>query len=182
MENNENIGATAQNTENTQVPEKDYKKEYEKQLLEIEKLRNSISKTNSENAEYKRQEADRKKKELESLPEVERLTKELEAERNARKADTAEIAQLKLEKEFVANGFTADETTKLINSNFAVKDIAEIIKSRVDEAVKSAKAEFTKNSTSKGLLGGGTVDKGSEKSDFQKHQESKLHNSTVVEL
>lgn len=182
MENNENNGVTTQNTQNTQTETKNYQQEYENQKLEIERLKNAISKTNSENAEYKRQEAERKKKELDSLPEVERLTKELEAERNARKADTAEIAKLKLERDFSAQGFSAEETAKLIDGNFAPKDIADIIKARVDEGVKSAKAEATKASTADSLLGNGTANKGDGKSDFQKHQESKHNKSTIVEL
>lgn len=182
MENNENNGATTQDSPNTVADERNYKQEYENQKLEIERLKNAISKTNSENAEYKRQEVERKKKELDSLPEVERLTKELEAERNAREAEKAEIARLKLEKEFSANGFSAEETAKLIDGNFAPKDIADIIKARVDEGVKSAKAEATKSSTAETLLGNGTANKGDSKSDFQKHQESKQTQSTKVEL
>ena len=182
MDNNGNNGVTTQTTEPTQAETKNYQQEYENQKLEIERLKNAISKTNSENAEYKRQEAERKKKELDSLPEVERLTKELEAERNAREAEKAEIARLKLEKDFSANGFTAEETAKLIDGNFAPKDIADIIKARVDEGVKSAKAEATKSSTAETLLGNGTANKGETKSDFQKHQESKQSQSTVVEL
>lgn len=179
MENNESNGVT---TQNTQAEEKNYQQEYENQKLEIERLKNAISKTNSENAEYKRQEAERKKKELESLPEVERLTKELEAERNAREAEKAEIAKLKLERDFSANGFTAEETAKLIDGNFSPKDLADIIKARVDEAVKSAKAESAKTSTADSLLGKGSADKGEAKSDFQKHQESRRTQSTIVEL
>ena len=94
----------------------------------------------------------------------------------------AEIAKLKLEKEFSANGFSAEETAKLIDGNFAPKDIADIIKARVDEGVKSAKAEATKSSTADGLLGNGTANQGDGKSDFQKHQESKAHTETIVKL
>jgi hypothetical protein len=94
----------------------------------------------------------------------------------------AEIAKLKLERDFSANGFSAEETAKLIDGNFAPKDIADIIKARVDEGVKSAKAEGTKSSTAETLLGNGTANKGEAKSDFQKHQESKQKQSTVVEL
>ena len=81
-----------------------------------------------------------------------------------------------------AFGFTAEETAKLIDGNFAPKDIADIIKARVDEGVKSAKAEATKASTAGTLLGNGTANKGEEKSDFQKHQESKAQAETIVKL
>lgn len=180
----------AQTTESTVVtPETDYKALYEQTLARAESAEAEVTKQKGfkdsyakENAEYKRQEAERKKKELDSLPEVERLTKELEAERNAREAEKAEIARLKLEKEFSANGFTAEEIAKLIDGNFAPKDFADIIKARVDEGVKSAKAEATKSSTADSLLGKGSANNGDDKSDFQKHQESKQKQSTVVEL
>ncbi|MBP3573857.1 MAG: hypothetical protein J6J71_04545 [Prevotella sp.] len=177
------------NDTNVGAPETDYKALYEQTLARAETAEAEAKKQKglkdtyaTENAEYKRQEADRKKQELESLPEVERLTKELEAERIARKADTAEIAKLKLERDFSAQGFSAEETAKIIDGNFAPKDIADIIKARVDEGVKSAKAEATKASTADGLLGNGTANKGDGKSDFQKHQESKQNQSTIVEL
>lgn len=180
----------AQTTETTVVtPETDYKALYEQTLARAESAEAEATKQKGfkdsyakENAEYKRQEAERKKKELDSLPEVERLTKELEAERNARKADTAKIAKLELEREFSANGFSAEETAKLIDGNFAPKDIADIIKARVDEGVKSAKAEATKSSTAETLLGKGTTDNGKEKSDYQKYQEGKQKKSTIVEF
>ena len=92
------------------------------------------------------------------------------------------MAKIKLERDFSANGFTAEETAKLIDGNFAPKDIADIIKARVDEGVKSAKAEATKSSTADSLLGKGSANNGDAKSDFQKHQESKQKQSTVVEL
>ena len=172
MENNENNGVS---TQNTQTLEKDYKQEYEKQLLEIEKLRNAISKTNSENAEYK-------KKELAKMSDDEKKAKELQDLIDSNNTMKTELAQMKLEKECLANGFTAEESEKLIKGNFAVKDIAEIIKSKVDEAVKSTKAEMTKGSTSNGLLGKGTAEKGNEQSDFQKRQESRQKQTNIVEL
>ena len=184
MENNAKTNET-----NVVTNETDYKALYEQTLARAESAEAEATKQKGfkdsyakENAEYKRQEAERKKKELDSLPEVERLTKELEAERNARKADTAEIAKLKLEKEFSANGFSAEETAKLMDGNFAPKDLADIIKARVDEAVNSAKAEANATSTADSLLGNATAKKGDEKSDFQKHQESKHTQSTIVEL
>ena len=182
MENNENNGVTTQNTPNTQTETKNYQQEYENQKLEIERLKNAISKTNSENAEYKRQEAERKKKELDSLPEVERLTKELEAERNATKEANERIAKMEHRQSGLENGFTADEVEKLAGTGVDFKVLKDIISARVEEAVKSAKAEATKTSTADSLLGNGTADKGDGKSDFQKHQESRKQLSTVVEL
>ena len=154
MENNENINAT---TQNTQAEEKNYKQEYENQKLEIERLKNAISKTNSENAEYKRQEAERKKKELDSLPEVERLQKELEASQKATTEANAKIAEMEHKQSGLENGFTADEVAKLAGSNVDFKILKEIISARIEEAVKSAQAEGVKNSTPDSLLGNGNT-------------------------
>lgn len=178
MENNENNGVT---TQNTQAEEKNYQQEYENQKLEIERLKNAISKTNSENAEYKRQEAERKKKELDSLPEVERLTKELEAERNATKQANERIAKMEHRQRGLENGFTADEVEKLAGTGVDFKVLKDIISARVDEAVKSANAAGTKGTTPENLAGNGSVG-GDGKSDYQKYQESKTQSSTKVEL
>lgn len=178
MENNETNHAT---TQNTQANEVNYQQEYEKQKLEIERLKNAISKTNSENAEYKRQEADRKQKELESLPELERLQKELEASQKATNDANARIAEMEHRQSGLENGFTNDEIAKLAGSKVDWKALKEIVTARVDAAIKSAKSEGVVNSTADSLLGNGTANKDT-KSDFQKHQESKNQKSTIVEL
>lgn len=180
----------AQNTEQTTVETTiDYEAEYKKVLAErdsfkaeAEKQKSMKDKYATENAEYKRQETDRKKKELENLPELERLQKELETERSATKAANEEIAKIKHERSGLENGFTSDEVAKLAGTGVDFKVLKEIVSARVDEAVKSAKAEFTKNSTSDGLLGMGTTDKNGGKSDFQKRQESRQTQSNIVEL
>ena len=175
MENNENIGASATNTQNAQIAEKDYKQEYEKQKLEIEKLKNAISKTNSENAEYKRKElaqmSDEEKREQERKTLEERAT-------NAEKR----LAEMEHKQKGLENGFTADEIAKLGACTVDFKALKEIVSARVEEAVKSAKAEFTKNSTSNGLLGNGTTNSADGKSDFQKRQESRQKQNSIVEL
>ncbi len=170
----ENNIETTTNTQNTQTPEKDYKQEYEKQLLEIEKLKNAISKTNSENAEYKR-------KAEAQMSEEEKKAKEWKDLLAQNEEMNAKLAQMQLEKDLLSNGFTAEESKKLIDGKFAVKDIASIIKERVDMAVKSAKAEFTKNSTAQSLMGNGSADKNT-KSAFQVFQESKKTTNNIVEL
>lgn len=142
----ENNIETTTNTPDTQTHEMNYKQEYERQLLEIEKLRSAISKVNSENAEYKRK-ADAQ------MSEEEKKAKELQDLVTQNEEMNARIAQMQLEKDLLANGFTAEEIKKLIDGKFTPKDIAEIIKKRVDEAVKSTKAEFTKTSTPQSLMG-----------------------------
>lgn len=153
MENNAQNGATTPTTNGvdtqtqvTNTPSVDYEQEYKKQSLEIEKLKNAISKTNSENAEYKR-------KELEKMSAEEKSARELQDLMESNKKMEAELRTMKLEKDLLANGFTGEESEKLINSNFAIKDIADIIKAKVDEAVKSAKAELLKGTTTTPPMG-----------------------------
>lgn len=174
MENNENIGATTPETQNTQAPEKDYKYEYEKQLMEIERLKNAISKTNSENAEYK-------KKELAKMTDDEKKAKEYQELVDAKNKMEAEIRTMKLEKELLSEGFSVEESDELIKSNFAVSTIAKIVKDKVDLAVKSAKAEMIKDTTPSQAMGNGTAS-GKGESDFQKHQKNKITKNTIVEL
>lgn len=173
MENNENLDTTMSQTE-TQAPEKDYKHEYEKQLMEIEKLKNAISKTNSENAEYK-------KKELAKMSDDEKKAKEHEELVNSANQMKEELAKMKLEKEFLANGFTTEETAKLIESSSSPKAIAEIIKAKVELAIKSAKAEAIKEGTTQQPMGNGTSSEGG-KSPFQKFQESQKQKTNRVEI
>ncbi len=144
----ENNIETTINAPNTQTPEVDYKQEYERQLAEIEKLRNAISRVNSENAEYKR-------KAEAQMSEEEKKAKDWQDLVAQNEEMNAKLAQMQLEKDLMANGFTAEEIKKLIDGNFTPKDIAEIIKKRIDEAVKSTKAEFTKTSTPQSLMGNG---------------------------
>ena len=177
MENNENNGVTTPDTQNTQAPERDYKHEYEKQLMEIEKLKNAISKTNSENAEYK-------KKELAKMSDDEKKAKEYQDLVDSANQMKAELAQMKLEKDLLANGFTTEESEKLIKANISIGDmkvLTDIIKEKVDLAVKSAKAELIKDTTPSSPMGNGTT-KGDGESDFKKHQKSKQKNNNIVEL
>lgn len=173
MENNENLGTTMPETQ-TQAPEMDYKHEYEKQRMEIEKLKNAISKTNSENAEYK-------KKELAKMTDDEKKAKEYEELVNSANQMKAELEAMKLEKEFLSSGFTAEETTKLIQEKSSPKVIAEIIKNKVEIAVKSAMAEKIKEGTTQQPMGKGTTSE-SEKSAFQKFQEQNKQNKVKKEI
>lgn len=170
--NETNVGATDTT---------DYKKMYEETLKRAETAEAEAKKQKglkdtyaSENAEYKR-------KAEAQMTDDEKKAKELQELIDGKANLEAEVAKLKLEKDFASNGFSAEETDKLIGGNFAPKDIAEIIKARCDEAVKSAKAEATKHSTADNLLGNGSAG-GSQKSDYQTYQESKKTQSTVVEL
>lgn len=177
------MAENAQTTEtNVGAPETDYKALYEQTLKRAETAEAEAKKQKGLKDTYATENAEYKRKAEAQMSDDEKKAKELQDLIDGKNALEAEVAKLKLERDFTANGFTAEETAKLIDGNFAPKDIAEIINARVDESVKSAKAEATKTSTADSLLGNGTVDKGDIKSDFQKHQESRKQLSTVVEL
>ena len=157
------MAENAQTTETT-VETTDYKALYEQTLAraeaaEADRDKQKKQKDNyaTENADYKRQEAERKKKELDSLPEVERLQKELEASQKATTEANAKIAEMEHRQSGLENGFTADEVAKLAGSNVDFKILKEIISARIEEAVKSAQAEGVKNSTPDSLLGNGNT-------------------------
>ena len=169
------------NETNVGTPETDYKALYEQTLKRAETAEAEAKKQKGLKDTYATENAEYKRKEAAQMTDDEKKAKELQDLIDGKKSLEAEVAKLKLEKEFSANGFTAEETAKLIDGNFAPKDIADIIKARVDEGVKSAKAEATKTSTADTLLGNGSA-KGDAKSDFQKHQESRQSQSTKVEL
>lgn len=175
----------AENTQtntNVETPDNtDYKALYEQTLARAETAEAEAKKQKGLKDTYATENAEYKRKAEAQMSDEEKRAKEMQDLIDGKKNLEAEVAQLKLEKEFVANGFSAEETEKIIKGNFAVKDIADIIKARCDEAVKSAKAEATKSSTAETLLGNGSA-KGEAKSDFQKHQESKVQAENIVKL
>ena len=174
MENNEN-GATTPNTtemDNAQPPV-DYKAKYEQALLEIEKQKKVKDQYATENANYK-------KKEQEKMTDDEKKQAELKELIESKNQIEAELQSMKLEKDLLANGFTAEESEKLIKGNFSVKDIADILKARLDANTKSVKAELIKGTTPATPLGTGTAKE--TKTDFQIYQESKRKDVHKVEL
>lgn len=170
------------NDTNVGTPDTDYKALYEQTLKRAESAEAEAKKQKGLKDTYATENAEYKRKAEAQMTDDEKKAKELQDLIDGKKSLEAEVAKLKLERDFSANGFTAEETAKLIDGNFAPKDLADIIKARVDEAVKSAKAESTKNSTAETLLGNGTTDKSKEKSDYQKYQEGKQKKSTIVEF
>lgn len=176
METNAQTNTNVVNPDNT-----DYKALYEQTLKRAETAEAEASKQKGLKDNYAKENAEYKRKAEAQMTDDEKKAKEWQELLDGKANLEAEVAQLKLEKEFVANGFSAEETEKLIKGNFAVKDIADIIKARCEEAVKSAKAEATKSSTAETLLGNGSA-KGDAKSDFQKHQESKQKSENIVKL
>lgn len=152
MENNGTVETNVGNNAELEAKLAEALKRAEIAEAEVTKQKNLKDTYAKENADYKR-------KAEAQMTEEEKRAKEWQEMLDSKNKMETELAQMKLEKECLANGFTAEESEKLIKGNFAVKDIAEIIKAKVDEAVKSAKAEMTKGSTSNGLLGSGSTSK-----------------------
>lgn len=90
-----------------------------------------------------------KKKEFESLDDAQKKDVEYQNLAKANKDLQDLIAEYKLKDTIMSSGYTADECNQIIEASKAGKDLApiyaNIMKTRTDEAVKSAKAELTKN-------------------------------------
>lgn len=156
-------------------PAKDYKAEYERLALEVEKQKKLKDDYAKESANYKKQLADKMTDEEKSAT----ARKELEEHyANLEK----ELNNLKLEKEVLGCGFTKEESDKLFESNFSVKAYSEILAKRIEENTKIVKATLIKETTLEKELGSGTAT--DQKSDFAKYEEEKAKNEVTgrVEL
>lgn len=156
MEDNKDFGKDQQ-TQDTKI---DYEQEFKKMQLENEKLKNAISKTNSENAEYKR-------KELEKLSVEEQTKLEIEEMRK-------QIANYTLEKSLQGQGYTVEEVAKLMADNCSPKAYAEIMNARLKSQETSMKADALAKSKADQSLGKET--NGEEKSYAERLAEKR--NST----
>lgn len=178
MENNEQMDATtSQNETSTQI---NYEAEYKKMLAEIDTYKADVEKYKGLKDKYASENAEYKKKELAKLSDDEKKAKEYE-ELMARNNEMAEqLRVIKLEKEMMAQGFTAQETSDGIKNNFSPEWLAKLVKSRVEEAVKSANANQIKDNTPAMPLDKGVSGKETQKSAFQLRQESQ--NQTMKEV
>lgn len=168
-------------TEVTTGTQIDYEAEYNKMVAERDSYKAEAEKQKRMKDQYATENADYKKKAEAQMSDEEKRAKELQDLIAGKEKAEAELAQMKLEKSGLENGFSADEVKKLIDGKFDFKVIAELVKARTDEAVKSANAAGTKGTTPENLAGNGSVG-GDGKSDYQKYQESKTQSSTKVEL
>jgi len=189
MENNEkkgfiNIQLFAENQEGAETPNNagepnaeqqiDYRAKYEEALLEIEKQKKVKDQYATENANYK-------KKEIEKMTDEEKKANELKELIDSKNKMEAELNQMRLEKDLLANGFTAEESEKLIKGNFAVKDIADIIKARLEASEKSIRAELIKNSTPTQPMGSGNTNTTTQGSYAEKLAKSQFEGSDKLQ-
>lgn len=168
------------NTTNDTTKTVDYEAEYKKAIAERDNFKAEAEKQKQLKDKYASENADYKRKAESQLSDDEKKAKEMQDLLADKERMESELSQMRLEKELLANGFSGAETEKLIKNNFSVKDIAEIVKTRVDEAVKSARAEFTKNTTAKSPMGNGSSE--NAKSDFQIRQEERKRTNNIVNL
>ena len=160
----------------------DYEAEYKKILAERDNYKAEAEKQKRMKDQYASENADYKKKAEAQMSEEEKKAREWDEMLKNKKALEDEVARYKLEKECLENGFSTKECETLINSKFSIKEIAQIVKSRVDEAIKSTRAEMTKGGATKALMGNGTASKDTAESDFQKYQNSKKTQTNIVKL
>lgn len=171
MENNENLGATTP-TE-TQTSTIDFEKELNKLRAERDSYKAEAEKQKGLKDNYAKENADYKRKELDKMSDYDKVLKELEDSKNSNNSLMEELNAIKLEREFLGEGFTVEEYAELSKEKFSAKSIATLLKSKVDEAVKSAKAEFIKGSTPDTPMGKSTVN-GSSKTKAQEIAEKKF--------
>lgn len=178
MENNEQNGVVGtQNNTQTQI---DFESEYKKVLAERDSYKAEAEKQKGLKDKYANENASYKKKELDKMSDEEKRAKEYQELIDAKNTMEAELQQMKLEKEILASGFTAEECDKLMKGNMAVGVFAEILKARLEENTKSVKASLIKSSTPDAPIGNGTA-KDTE-TGFQKFQKNKQKNNNLIEL
>lgn len=155
MENNEQNGVVE--TQNNTQPQFDIESEYKKVLAERDSYKAEAEKQKGLKDKYANENASYKKKELDKMSDDEKKAKELQDIMDENKLVKAELQQMKLEKEILASGFTAEECDKLMKGNMAVGVFAEILKARLEENTKSVKASLIKSSTPDAPLGNGST-------------------------
>lgn len=153
-------GATTPTTDTPTNNQIDYESEYKKVLAERDSYKAEAEKQKGLKDKYASENADYKKKEIDKMTDDEKRQKEYQDIMESNKKMEAELRTMKLEKELLSNGFTGDESEKLIKCNFAIDDIkvlADLIRAKVEEAVKSTKAELLKGTTTTPPMGSPTT-------------------------
>lgn len=188
MENNAKKGFIdiqlfAENQEGAETPTEngtqiDYEAEYKKAVAERDAFKSEVEKQKQLKDKYATENADYKRKEVEKMSDEEKRANELKELIDSKNKMEAELKQMRLEKDLLANGFNAEESDKLIKGNFAVKDIADILKTRMEAQEKSIRAEMLKESTPKAPMGNGTTTDPKEKSAFATFQAEQQKNKT----
>lgn len=179
MENNESV---AQTTETTATV--DYEAEYKKMVAERDGYRAEAEKQKKLKDQYATENAEYKKKSVENMSAEEKRQKEYDELVASNKNFEAELNKLKTERELLANGFTAEESEKLIKDGCPialVKTIAEMFNARKTELEKTLKAQLLKETTQSAPMGKGTVG-GEHKTNYQAYMDAKNQEAQEVKL
>ena len=179
MEDNATNGA-----ENTATATVDYEAEYKKMVAERDTYKAEAEKQKQMKDKYATENAEYKKKSIEKLSDEEKRQKEYDELVESNNNFKAELNKMKTERELLANGFTAEESEKLIKGGCpieVVKTIAEILKSRTTELEKTLKAQLLKETTQPSPMGNGTVGK-EKKTGYQAYEESRQVGNKEVKL
>lgn len=179
MENNESV---AQTTETTATV--DYEAEYKKMVAERDTYKAEAEKQKQLKDKYATENADYKKKSIESMSAEEKRQKEYDELVEREKSLMEKVVRMETEKELLANGFTTEETDKLIKGGCPmsiVKTIAEIYNTRKTEFEKTLKAQLLKETTQSSPMGKGTVG-GEQKTAYQSYMEAKNQEANEVKL
>lgn len=161
----------------------DYKAELEKMRAERDSYKADAEKQKAMKDQYATENKKYKDKEKEQMSEEQKRQQEYQDLVESANKMKAELENMKLEKEFISEGFTSEETSKLMSANFSAKSIAEIVKAKVEEAVKSAQAGMVKGTTPPPNVDNGKGEE-SQKTDFQKRQDERFGSkaSKIVEI
>ena len=177
-------GATTPNDNGATPPSIDYESEYKKMLAERDSYKAEAEKQKGLKDKYASENADYKKKELDKMTDDEKKAKEYQELIESNKKLEAKLREIETQNSLISAGFTKEEGDELLKANFSMSDVSvlsNIIKNKIEDAVKSAKAEGIKTSTPPSPMGNGTA-KGEAKSGFQLYQESQEKKSKKVEL
>ena len=179
MENNEGVATTTETTATV-----DYEAEYKKMVAERDTYKAEAEKQKQLKDKYATENADYKKKSIESMSAEEKRQKEYDDLVASNKNFETELNKLKTERELLANGFTAEESEKLIKDGCPiglVKTIAEMYNARKTEFEKTLKAQLLKETTQPSPMGKGTVG-GDQKTAYQAYMETKNKEANEVKL
>ena len=179
MENNEGVATTTETTATV-----DYEAEYKKMVAERDTYKAEAEKQKQMKDKYATENAEYKKKSNESLSAEEKRQKEYEELVEREKTLLEKVGRMETEKELFANGFTAEETDKLIKGGCPtalVKTIAEMFNARKTELEKTLKAQLLKETTQSAPMGKGTVGS-DQKTAYQSYMEAKNQEAQEVKL
>lgn len=138
----------------------------------------------SEIAKLQKRVSEFEQKELDSLTDAQKQDVAFKKLQESNDQLAKEIARFKLKETIMSDGFTAEECNKIIEAQDKGENVssvyAEIMKSRTEAAVKSAKAESIKNGTPPPPMGGDDVgNDGSDDDEAVKYAKSLAQENTL---